>query len=403
MSLLRRCFLWLVLPAFVLAQQAHPPSGHRLLVICIAGLDARFLALPPARLKIPNIRKLMRDGATAVDVVGVAPSDNASSMTSLTTGTPPAQHGDSIEHAASLEGLQVAAVNWPGIAAADVAFDFPPAPEVPGQRDTQFESVAAHATPAGVIDSIEKAHPGFEKQLWDDTSSVRAATWLLENRKADVVLVALTDIDSLQRETGALSIYARDALETDDDLIGQMLTAAGGGSTVAIVSGHGFENENYIVRPRVLLKQGSTKADVSKVEVKDGLIGTVDPVVATRLRQLMNDGHRHGLAREVPMSEVKSKDPSLAKWIAAFDTSPNSVASAEDNGPALGPGSHHGVSGFWPTRPGYRSIFVVAGNGIHAQKFVEIDLLQIAPTLAGAIGIKLPQARKGSLWPTISR
>jgi hypothetical protein len=169
------------------------------------------------------------------------------------------------------------------------------------------------------------------------------------------------------------------------------------------VSDHGFENENYIVRPRILLKQGSTKADTSRVEVKDGLVGTADPTVAARLRQLTNDGHRHGLAREVPMSEVKAKDPSLAHWIAAFDTASNSVAVMEDRGPALGPGSHHGVSGYWPTHPGYRSIFVIAGSGIRAQKMAEIDLLQIAPTLAGALGIRLPQARKASLWPTISQ
>jgi len=62
-----------------------------------------------------------------------------------------------------------------------------------------------------------------------------------------------------------------------------------------------------------------------------------------------------------------------------------------------------GVSGLWPTRPGYRSVFVIAGEGIPARKIGEIDLLQIAPTLADAIGVELPPARGKSLWPSISR
>jgi len=205
----------------------------------------------------------------------------------------------------------------------------------------------------------------------------------------------LSDIDSEQRETGALGLYSRQALDNDDELIGRILAAVPPGMIVALVSGHGFENENYVVRPNVLLKG-------SRVEVEDGLIGVTDRAVAERLRQYMKDGRRHGIAREVPMAEVKAKAPALGNWVAAFDTSQNYVATAEDRGPALGPGTHKGVSGLWPTRPGYRSVFLISGPGISARKSGEIDLLQIAPTLADVIGVKLPQAKAGSLWPSIA-
>jgi hypothetical protein len=214
-----------------------------------------------------------------------------------------------------------------------------------------------------------------------------------------LLLVQLTDVDSEQRETRALSVYSRDALENDDERIGQILAAAPAGTVVALVSGHGFENQNYIVRPRVLLQQPKQRAAEVPVEVDDGLIGTPDHTVADRLRKLMNDGHRHGLAREVPMAEVRANAPSIANWVAAFDTPPNYAASAEDHGAALGPGTHLGVSGFWPTRPGYRSVFVISGEGIPARRIGEIDLLQIAPTLADVIGVELPRAKRKSLWP----
>jgi len=217
----------------------------------------------------------------------------------------------------------------------------------------------------------------------------------LRVEKPDLLLVQLTDVEAEQRETTALGVYSRQALENDDDLIGQILAAVPADAVVALVSGHGAENQNYIVRPRVLVK--------GPVEVKDGLIGTPDRSVAERLRRLMKDGHNHGLAREVPMAEVKSKAPSTANWVAAFDTPPNYVASAQDSGPAVGPGTHLGVSGFWPTRPGYRSVFLISGEGVPARSVGEIDLLQITPTLADVIGVELPQAKGKSLRPSVSR
>ena len=45
----------------------------------------------------------------------------------------------------------------------------------------------------------------------------------------------------------------------------------------------------------------------------------------------------------------------------------------------------------------------MAGEGIHPLKLGEIDMLQIAPTLADVVGVKLPAAKSTSLWRQISR
>ena len=383
----------LILPALLLAQPARKRESRKLLVICIAGLDERFLAEPPSRVKIPNLRKLVRSSFVTAGVVGVAPSDTVPSELSLVTGVPPSEQALSLPDAAARDGLKVAAVYWPNAGRAQLAFNFPQTPQP--AKDVAFDTVAGKSSPAGIVDTIEKASPGFEKELWDDSSSASAAIWLLQNRKADVVFVHLSDIDAEQRETGALGLYSRQALDNDDELIGRILAAVPPGMIVALVSGHGFENENYVVRPNVLLKG-------SRVDVEDGLIGTSDRAVAERLRGYIKDGHKHGIAHEVAMAEVKSRAPALGNWVAAFDTPQNYVATMEDRGPALGPGTHKGVSGLWPTRPGYRSVFLISGQWITAGKTAEIDLLQIASTLADAIGVKLPQAKAGSLWPSIA-
>ncbi len=389
-----------LLPALLLAQSGPKPGPRKLLVISIGGLDARFLNQPATRVKIPNIRRLMRQGAVATGVIGVAPSESAASQTALMTGV---LLGDALNamplwQAAARAGVKVGAIFWPATNGAEIAFNFPQPATAERERDVQFAAVARETTPAGILDRIENESPGFEKELWDDESATRAAIFLLERDSPGLLLVHFMDVESEQRETGALSIYSRDALESDDESIGRILSSAPAGMTVALVSGHGMENRNYIVRPRVLLPQSA-----GAIEVRDGLIGATDPAVAARLRQLMNDGRRHGIAREVPMAEVRATAPSLDRWVAAFDTFPDYVASAEDRGPALGPGTHTGVSGLWPTRPGYRSVFLIAGEGIQPRNLGEIDLLQIAPTLAGAIGVRLPQAKRRSLWPSISR
>lgn len=101
------------------------------------------------------------------------------------------------------------------------------------------------------------------------------------------------------------------------------------------------------------------------------------------------------------MTEVKSKAPALSRWVAAFDTPQNYVATADETGPALGPGSHMAVNGLWPSRVGYRSVFMMSGQGIAAKNLGGLDLLQVAPTLADAIGVKLPDAKGKSVWAMV--
>jgi hypothetical protein len=160
------------------------------------------------------------------------------------------------------------------------------------------------------------------------------------------------------------------------------------------VSDHGFENQNYVVRPRVMLKRAGIAGDV---ELVDGLIGATNARVAAYFRRVIAEPRRSGIAREVPMAEVTAKAPTLSKWVAAFDTLPNYVAIGEDRGPALGAGNHLGVHGLWPTRPGYRSVFILCGDGVTTGKLDEIDMLRIAPTLASVIGVRLKDAKLAAL------
>jgi len=69
-------------------------ARQRLVLLSIDGLDQRYLRdCDKLRLKIPNLRRLMREGTWADGVVGEAPTITWPEHTTIITGVPPAVHG----------------------------------------------------------------------------------------------------------------------------------------------------------------------------------------------------------------------------------------------------------------------------------------------------------------------
>jgi predicted AlkP superfamily pyrophosphatase or phosphodiesterase len=383
-------------------------DGPKLVVISIEGLDYRFLKdADRLHLKIPVLRKMMARGAVADGMVGVPPTDSWPAVTTLVTGVTPARHGvvfnDRLDQTSKATTLWQAAMkahrktvllNWPATATASADFVCPQVWDKPQQSEVPFDPMSQKCTP-GLVARIASVYPRFTKNLWNDESAIMALDYLLQYENPDLSLVELADLDSEEHETGALSLYSREILENDDELLGQMIAHLHPHTMVAIVSGNGFETEEHVVRPHVM-------AGSSTVEVKDGLIGTTDPKAAAALRKLL-PLKKNGLAREVPLAEVKRYAPELSGWVAAFATMPGYVA-VETPGPAVGPGSHKGVHGLWPTRLNYRSVFLVSGDrvrpGVHLG---EISVLDVAPTLASMVGVALPEAKQPSLWPKVKK
>ena len=79
---------------FALLFMAVPASAHPVLMISIDGLRSKDVTDAPARgMKLPNLRKLMTDGAWADGVRDMLPSVTYPNHTTLVTGTSPALHG----------------------------------------------------------------------------------------------------------------------------------------------------------------------------------------------------------------------------------------------------------------------------------------------------------------------
>ena len=378
---------------FAASAAAASAATNKLIVIAIDGLDYRYLRdADRLHLKIPVLRRLMAGGEMAEGVVSVVPAENWPAMTSIMTGVMPAQHGvlsndqadeksrmQTLWQSAEKAHLKVAMIFWPASKSANATFLCPDVWDKPRGTTIPFEPIAAGCT-TGLVSRITGTYPRFSKSIWNDETAMAALDYLLEHEQPDLTLARLSDLDAEERETGALSVYSREVLENDDEMLGRTLKMLPSHSVVAVVSDHGFETENFVVRPKVLLR-------TTAVEVKYGLIGTSDPTVAASMRKLVG-AKKTGIAREVPLAELRRYWPS-GKWIAAFDTMPGYIALNDTKGAAVGLGNHKGVHDLWPRRPGFRSVFIMWGDGIRPGKMGELAMPTVGLRLAAVLGLPL--------------
>ena len=426
------------LAAFPAAAQLPPPRStktktipkavpalvapRKLIVISIDGLDARFFRdADRFHIKIPTLRRLAATGMMA-EVIGMAPTLTWPSHAVIATGVPSDQNGilDNdmpgkpndrywfendlksvpIWRAANQKGLKTATIYWPSTVDAHVDFNCPEYWEGPSGNAVPFDQVAPKCT-RGLIDRVSKWDNSFVAPLWDDGVGIDVMRYLITHEKLDLIMLHLPELDAEQHETGAMSIYARKVLENDDELLGTALQQIAPDTVVAVVSDHGFETVNYSVRPKVMLKAAGL-ADA--VIVKYGLIVATNLKAAVALRKLVA-APRSGIAREVPMLEVRKLAPTadVANWVAAFDTPLGFVANDETRGPAVGAGNHKGVHGLWPTHDASRAVFILAGAQVRHARLPEIFILDEAPTFADILGVKLPKAKGTSVLNRVSR
>jgi len=393
-----------------LAAPSNKSNNNRLklVVISIDGLDARYLRdADRLNLKIPTLRKMVKQGASSAGVVGVLPDDAWATGTTMVTGVPPARHGVSgarsprqspgvatLWQAVGAEHRKTALLYWPATVAAEADYNCPQFWEGEQAADLPFEAISQQCTP-GLVQRISSVYPIFSKSQWNDSTALLGLRYLLQFEQPDLSLVHIADLDQEQHETGALSLYSREVLENQDEMIGQALAKLPPHTQVAVVSDHGFETEDFVVRPRVLI--GS-----KTVEVREGLIGAKTASDAAALRKLVGS-RKSGIAREITLEEARRVVPEAAGWSAVFTTMTNYVASESVKGKGVGAGTHKGVHAFWPNRANFRSVFLLAGDGVKPVRLPEISMLQIAPTLADVLGVKLPAAEAASLWPAIKR
>src|ERR1017187_335849 len=168
---MNRCILFIL--SLILASSWA--SGSSLLLISIDGLRPDYVLQADAHgLKIPHLRRILREGAHASGARGVLPTVTYPSHTTIVTGDWPAKHGiytnttfDSLGknfaagywdaediavptlwEAAAKAGLTVGSVSWPvSVGAKEIRYNVPEYWRAPQGADDPKE-VRAGGTPA---------------------------------------------------------------------------------------------------------------------------------------------------------------------------------------------------------------------------------------------------------------
>jgi predicted AlkP superfamily pyrophosphatase or phosphodiesterase len=391
-------------------------ASRKLLVISVDGLDYRYLRdADSLKLKIPHMRRLMREGLTAQGVVGVVPTITWPSHTTLITGVPPAVHGilgnrrpaaeggeyywdvsllkvPTLLDAARKAGLKSAAVTWPVTVNAPVDYNLPEYFRKRQGGSMDLPSIETKATP-GLVEEIAKEYPSFPQEWMEDRTRAQATAFLVARKNADLVLTHLVDHDAEAHESGPFSREALAKVEYSDELIGQILLRAPSDYVVAIVSDHGFER---------------TDTEVDIRQRLNGAVATVTPYLliansedAARKVHALAAKPENGIGKEVALADLKRFAPQYTGATAAWESAPHhafrAASPAKDQTPAKldlhSKPREKGNHGLWPLRADYRSVFVLHGPGVKAGSLPELQMTDIAARFAEVLEVPFPFTR----------
>lgn len=387
-----RIFL-LALIAVSLFAQRRP-----LIVISVDGLDHRYLRdADKLGLKIPTLRKMMREGEFVGGLIGAVPTVTWPSHTTLITGVAPREHGilnnrrprqdtgdyywmadmlkvKTLWHATRKAGLKSAAITWPVTVNADIDFNLPEYFRGRDGGSMDYISVFEKAT-VGLVEKIEQFDPSFKQEWVDDRTRKVACVYLLKQEKPDLILLHFVDLDAVAHEAGPFEQEANHTLEVTDGYIAEIVKAAPKDAVIAVVGDHGFERVDRDLNIAVFAKG-------MPVAMLGGLLTTKDAAIAAKLRESGK------LGREVPLDEVQRFVPG-ADVVVAFEPKRNEGFAMKPGGELYVPPYEKGNHGWWPGLADYRAAMVVWGKGVKPAKTPAKPMESAATTFAEILGVKL--------------
>lgn len=421
------------------------------LMISVDGLRPSDALSNDASLKIPNIRALIKNGAYATGTLAVLPSVTYPSHTTLVTGVSPAEHGiannkpfDPLEknagglywYASDIKvetlwdlvhksGKKTASFYWPvTLGAESIDFNIP---EFWRQRATTDESKLIRAVSTlGMISKLEKATGVLAAKLAQDIPSRDAALCvyaaeLIAKEKPYFTTIHLVNFDHVQHEHGPGTKQALAALEEIDAMLGPLIDTVRKVQpemVIALVSDHGFTTVKNVVNLMVpFVEAGLVKIDAKSQKVAEWqampwsgggsaaivLANPQDEKVKEKVRELLlklSANPDNGIVKFISQPQIKEfGGPQEASFV--IDFADGFYASTEKKSGALvSARTPIGGHGYFPDHKQMLATFIVSGPTIKKNGSIgEIDMRDIAPTIAGILGMKLSSAVGKNLFP----
>jgi predicted AlkP superfamily pyrophosphatase or phosphodiesterase len=419
------------------AQGAIPAKDRVVVLISIDGFPAWLWRDPT--LPVPALRKLAANGAVAEAMTVSNPSITWINHTTMVTGVSPRRHGvlfngllvrqgtdrpplieqwrdkadlvrvPTLYDLAHQAGLKTAHVDWVAILnSGTIDAEMLEIPKVGGQIEREL--IAAGAVTAQEIATFTKG----KNVAWRDTVWTQAATHIIDTRKPNLLLYHPLNTDSTNHTYGPGSFASHTAFAYTDRLVGDILAAlerGGRKATVVITTDHGFKKVSKVIHPNVALrKAGLLQADGPKpitceayTMTQGGLafVYVTDPskrdALKPKLRALF--AKMEGMDKVLDGSEAPTLGmPTPEENQGMGDLILYAKAGYAFQGIVLGEEevaeskNYLGTHGYLASDPELEGIFIASGYGIKpGAKLGRMSNLDIAPTLAELLGVKLPE------------
>jgi predicted AlkP superfamily pyrophosphatase or phosphodiesterase len=423
-----------------------PPSAPLVVLISVDGLKPEAVLDASAHgLKVPHLRAFMTDGAYATGVRGVLPTLTYPSHTTLITGASPAHHGifdnttfdplarndrgwywyaedikvPTLWDAAAAAHLKSASVYWPVSVGANITYNLPQIWRTGADDDLKLQRALTTPGLEQELSAELGRYPGgMEETVAEDETRARFAIRLLEKKRPALLTVYLSGLDTEEHASGPFSQQSNEVLERLDTVVGDLRAAAEkaapGRTTVCVVSDHGFAAIQHDVNLYGAFREAGLFTLSSDGKIADWkampwpaggsaaimLADPKDEAVKAKVKQLLDTLARdpaNGIERIVPAEEIQ-RDGGFpgAAFVVALQVGYEMAYALSP--PLITKPSNLGMHGYMPERPEMRSTFLIVGPGIaKGRSLGEIDMRQIAPTVAAPLRLHLAGAELAAL------
>jgi predicted AlkP superfamily pyrophosphatase or phosphodiesterase len=431
------------------AQTAHQP----VLLISVDGMRPDYVThADEHHLQVPTLRRILASGTHATGVNGVLPTITYPSHTTLVTGVTPGEHGilsngrfdpdhqldgawywyadrvkvPTLWSAAKAAGLHTASVSWPvTVDSSVIDYNLPEywrgkLGETANPDDQLL--ISAVSRPDGEVSRIaaRTGRPymnGNDTSLEGDETRTVYSLDILKQHRPEFMSIHLSSLDEEEHLHGPFSAEANKDLEGIDGMIDRLVRQELENypdAAIAIVSDHGFAHVEHAVNLFVpFVKAGLIKVEDDKIvswQAQPWATGCVMPVVLHDPADAATAGKVKAVLDKVAADPKNGIDAVLnhdqivalggfpkAAYLVSFKI--GYCSGTNLSGPLVVDSPLKGAHGYnIASVPEMRSSFFLIGTGVAKGKDLGIvDMRQIAPTLAGILGVSLPSANKPAL------
>ena len=424
-------FLLLCAPAF---------GAEHVVLVSIDGFAAYHLL--NEELELPNIRRLIREGAWAASSETVFPSVTHPSHTTIVTGVEPRLHGvlsngltnretgesfhptnkarkeivkvPTLFDAAKKKGLATAAFFWPETKDdPSVDFNVPEVftPEHKGEKASVDAAVLDELRKGGAPIDLYFEWFGSERMPAADMILAEAAAHAIRTHKPGLLAIHILATDEAQHAHGPHHYLAQAALTNADACVGVLIEAveaAGltGSTTFIVTADHGFHSVEWEMNIRPAFEKagladklqfgggGWSAALVRKNSFDRGADQTkLDAVLAElekhpRINRVVRPDDMHALGQPRWEEDVHAAGEYLI--VPDIDTYlTTKPGGAMERTRRAAPAHSHG---YLPTHPRMYPALLLSGAGIRKGALLgHVRNMDIAPTVARLLGLEMPK------------